>query len=131
MDDGEHQGDELAKKRKGRKPKAAAGEAPAKPKRARKGKQTQIPGTERNERNPAIESAAADYVEVRDERMALTKKEVAAREVLRAAMKQAGITIYECDGEDFTVELIPAQEEKVKVTRREADEDDDAGEGGF
>lgn len=60
--------------------------------------------------------------------MALTKKEVAAREVLRAAMKQAGIMIYECDGEDFTVELIPAQEEKVKVTRREADEDDEGEE---
>lgn len=133
-------GDELAKKRRGRKanPPAPALDdipealrvPPGKGPRKRKAKQTTIPGTERHERHPDIETAAEAYAEVRDERMALTKKEVAAREVLRAKMKEHGLTLYECDAEDLTVELIPSEGEKVKVKRREAEEDDDDLEAG-
>ena len=139
--DGEQQaeapGDELAEKRKGKKKRApkkpkADGDAAVAPK-GRKGKQLQIEGTERHERIPEIEEAAERYAEVRDTRMEWTKKEVQARELVRGLMKKHQLQIYECDGEDLTVELLPAGEEKVKVKRRESGEDDvdgdDAGEG--
>jgi hypothetical protein len=74
---------------------------------------------------PAIEKAARKYVEVRDERMALTKKEVDARAVLANAMHENECTIYRFG--DMVVEIKPGNEKiKVKtVDEEEAEEADD------
>lgn len=72
---------------------------------------------------PAVEKAASKYVGIRDERMALTKKEVDARAVLINAMHEANVAIYRFD--DLEVKL-KAGEEKVKV--RTVDEDEDVAE---
>jgi hypothetical protein len=56
-------------------------------------KQTKIPGTDRKV-DKAIRSAAEAYVEVRDERMELTNREVDAKTKLMAAMKAAKLEHY-------------------------------------
>lgn len=62
--------------------------------------------------HPEIEKAASTYVEARDARMALTKDEVAAREVLIQAMKTAGVLTYRTtDG----LTCLLTTKEKVKV----------------
>ncbi len=87
-----------------------------KPKRTKAAKQTKMPGTERPDVNKDIEKAAAVYVEFRDERMALTKKEVESQAKLLGLMKAAGLMIYRCDTEDLEVEIVP-EAEKAKVRR--------------
>lgn len=91
-----------------------------------KGKQTKLPGTGRTTEDvhPDIEEAATKYVEVRDERMELTKREVKAQAALLAAMKHHKLTKYRCDGEELDVEIV-AKDEKVKVKRVEGAGDDD------
>jgi hypothetical protein len=97
-----------------------------------KKKQTEIPGTQ-PDKIPEIETAAAAYVEARDERMSLTEREVARREELEAAMTKHGLTEYAYeDGEErYRVELT-ATEVKARVRRlrsigtEESDDDDDA-----
>jgi len=65
---------------------------------------------------PSIEAAALRYVEVRDERMSLTEKEVEAHEVLLAAMKQAHVEHYRTmEGLECTL----STKEKVKVSRKD------------
>lgn len=98
-----------------------------KAKAPRKGKQTKLPGTERQDTHPDIEEAAAEYVEVRDARMQLTKKEVAAQQKLLASMKANKLTKYRCDQEDLEVEIV-AKDEKAKVKRVDAGADDDDDE---
>lgn len=89
-------------------------------------KNQDLPGVEgegvSQKKIPAIEKAASKYVSVRDERMALTKKEVDARAVLINAMKENNTVLYRYD--DMEVVLKPG-DEKVKVR---SVEDDDAGE---
>jgi hypothetical protein len=79
----------------------------------------QIPGTERPE-HKAIDKAAAAYIEIRDERMALTEKEVDARAVLAAKMHEHGLTSYRYD--DYLVQL-ETGDEKVKVKKVDGDAD--------
>lgn len=95
---------------------------------AKKGKQTKIPGTERADICEDIEKAAAAYVEVRDARMELTKKEVDAQAKLLVAMKANRLSRYRCEREDLEVEIVP-ENEKAKVRKVAPPEaDDDAGD---
>lgn len=66
-----------------------------------------------------IESAAKDYVAVRDRRMDLTKKEVEAREILITEMKKARLETYTTvDGLLCTL----TTSEKVKVSGAKGEE---------
>jgi hypothetical protein len=93
-----------------------------KEKKPRKGKQTRLPGTERHDTHPDIEEAAAKYVEARDERMSLTKREVETKAVLLATMKAHKLDKYRCDSEDLEVEIVP-EGETVKVKKVAPPED--------
>ena len=73
---------------------------------------------------PAVTKAANRYVEVRDQRMSLTEKEVDAKAVLLNAMHENGLTIYRFD--DYIVH-IKAGKENVKV--KSTDDVEGAGEG--
>lgn len=79
-------------------------------------KQLKIPGTERKQLKD-IEDAAVAYTKARDTRMAHTKKEVAARNVLLAAMKKHKLETYV--DEDGAYEVTLTTEEKLRVTDRE------------
>lgn len=98
-----------------------------------KPKQTKIPGTERKDVHEDIEEAAAEYVEIRDERMQYTKKEVAAQAKLLAAMKLHKLDTYRCDREDLEVKIV-SKDEKARVKRVDAggevSDDDEFGEPG-
>lgn len=89
-------------------------------------KQTSIPGTEPKSITE-VDTAAEAYVEARDERMALTEKEVEAKGNLLRVMEKHDLTTYRDESADppLLVIVVPG-ESKVKV-RREA-EDDEAGE---
>jgi hypothetical protein len=67
----------------------------------------------------AIESLALDYVELRDERMEIGKREVEIKELLIAAMHKAGKSEYKRAG--ISVKLI-VEEEGVKVRVKDEDE---------
>jgi len=91
-----------------------------KPKRPKKPQQLQISGTERKQIR-AIEIAADNYREARDERMELTESEVAARDALVQEMRKADVKVYKFhdhDGEEITVEL--DETTKVKVRKKGA-----------
>ena len=83
-------------------------------------KQLEIPGTEQ-EVIEEIEQAAESYVSIRDKRMLLTEKEVAAKEVLSQAMHSHNLTSYSYDDMMVTVEA----KEKVRVKRIQDVSDDD------
>jgi hypothetical protein len=85
-------------------------------------KQKELPGIER-QKVKAIEDAADDYVAVRDKRMALTEKEVEAREVLLALMDKHGLTNYRYD--DQIISVLPARKVKVKHFKDDADSGDE------
>jgi hypothetical protein len=84
-------------------------------------KQLKVPGTERKDIVPAIEKAAARYVEIRDERMDLTKKEIEAQATLLKAMRDAKKRQYRCDTIEAEVEVV-IESEKAKVRRVEISE---------
>lgn len=87
--------------------------------------QTQIPGTERVVIQ-AIEAAALAYRDVRDERMELTKIEVAKRAALIDVMEQYETEIYKfVDGEneECTVEITTKRKVKVRKAGSKAPED--------
>ena len=67
-----------------------------------------------------IDAAADHYVEVRDKRMALTEKEIAAREEVTVAMQAHGLLCYNYD--DMKVELISGKP-RVRVRNAESPED--------
>jgi UDP-N-acetylmuramyl pentapeptide synthase len=75
-----------------------------------------IPGIEgegvSQKKIPAVTKAATRYLEVRDQRMALTEKEVDAKAVLLNAMEENGLTIYRFD--DHCVEVTSKKNVKVK-----------------
>jgi translation elongation factor P/translation initiation factor 5A len=80
-----------------------------------KKRQKEIPGTERQS-IPEIDEAALAYVEARDERMALTDREVEQRELLLRRMTEHKQETYKfVDGEtEFRVDLAqPAVKPKV------------------
>src|SRR5262245_14980556 len=72
---------------------------------------------------PEIDRAAERYVEARDERMAMTPKEVEAKKKLLELMKKHQLRVYRFD--DRIVEIVH-KDEAVKV--KKADEPE--GEGG-
>jgi hypothetical protein len=70
----------------------------------------------------AIENAAVSYVEKRDARMQLLREEIGAREILEAAMRSEGISVYECDDGRLLVELVSSEKAKVTVAKDEIEE---------
>ena len=92
--------------------------------RARRPKQTKLPGTE-PKTHPDIVNAAEAYVEVRDERCELSKRESERAGVLLGAMKKHGLSHYVLD-DGARVEIVPGAD-KVKV-RKPKDESGDEDE---
>lgn len=85
-------------------------------------KQTTIPGTERKT-HADVAKAAEAYVDARDKRMALTKKEVETKAALAAAMRKHKLETYVVEGDDEDLEVTFEQgEEKLKVKRITDDE---------
>lgn len=71
---------------------------------------------------PDIDAAAESYADLRDQRMALLQREVAAKQSLLGLMKQHKQSTYRtADGIDVTVE---SKEETVKVKRPSANSDE-------
>lgn len=62
-----------------------------------------------------IDRAAERYVDIRDERMALTPVEVKSKDALHALMKKHELKTYEFDG--YIVSVEPS-EETVKVAKK-------------
>jgi hypothetical protein len=85
---------------------------------AKKPRQKKLPTMEDTAIKP-LETAALDYVEVRDERMGLSKRESKAKSKVLAEMKRAGKTKYVRDG--LSVEVI-REAETVKVRRKASTE---------
>ncbi len=85
-------------------------------------KQLKIPGTQPKEIKE-VNAAAESYVDVRDERMALTERETEARDALVKVMKKHGLDVYvDEDAAPPLVVTIIAGEDKVKVRRAEDSE---------
>lgn len=94
----------------------------------RRPSQPRLPHTQGPRRNDEIEKAAKKYVDVRDERMELTEREVKLRGDLIEKMKKHKLESYRCEDQNFVVNL--STEEKVKVTKvsdptAESEEDGD------
>lgn len=73
----------------------------------------------RPEQIPEIERLADDYVEARDLRMGLTKREIQAQQTLMDAMKARGLTEYEYD--DYLVTIDHKATDRVRVRRKKDD----------
>lgn len=96
-----------------------------------KPEQIEIPGTERP-KIKEIEKAAAKYVELRDQRMAVLKKECAAKESLIQVMNQFAGKIGR-DGEDnliyrFDDQVVTVSDKLQVKVRTAADETEPAGD---
>ena len=78
-----------------------------------KPKQTSLAGME-DRAISEIEIAAEEYVEIRDERMEMTKKEVEARSVVAETMRKHKKSQYHRNGLTIT---ISSGDEKVKVKK--------------
>ena len=76
-----------------------------------------MPGTERP-KVKELDNAIRAYLDARDSRMELTKKEVEKRTILLDRMHSNGLTSYHWNGYDCTID----SKEKVKV--RTSEEDD-------
>jgi hypothetical protein len=73
----------------------------------------------------ALEDVAAQYAEIRDERMELTRREHETKTLALKLMKKYDKTIYRHDGIEITV--VPGEDDvKVKVRKLEDDDDDEA-----
>lgn len=93
-------------------------------KRKKQPRQRSLPGTQ-SPKNISIEKAAHEYVEARDERMALSEVEVTRKTKLLDVMKRANLTKYRRNG--MTIDIV-VEKEKVKVrTAKAATEDNDEG----
>lgn len=68
-----------------------------------------------------LEALADNYADVRDDRMALTPKEVSAKADLLRAMKRKGRKVYKSANVEI---LIVESEENVKVKRPKPKKDD-------
>jgi hypothetical protein len=80
---------------------------------AKRLKQQIIPGAELP-KIVAIERAAEEFVEVRNERMGLTKKEKEARLVVEALMREHELDSYEFDGQIINIEKTAKAVVRVK-----------------
>lgn len=81
-------------------------------------KQARLEGTEQG-LIPEIVELADEYVDVRNQRMDLTKQEVELNARLLAAMHKNNLTEYSFDGKIVSVN---SGKEKVKVSSNEDDE---------
>lgn len=86
-----------------------------------KPKDQALPGMEDSVIKP-IEDAAAEYADVRDERMQLTESETALKAKLLKLMHQHGKAVYKRG--DIEVRVVP-QDETIKVRVKKAREDED------
>ena len=86
-------------------------------------RQQPLPGVG-DEKIAAIENAALDYAEIRDERQALTKREVETKQKLIELMHKKELKEYKRNG--ISVKLV-VEEESVKV-RVKSEEDLDVPE---
>jgi hypothetical protein len=75
---------------------------------------------------PAVTKAANAYVRVRDERMELTKKEVAAKAVLLHTMQENGVESYELDNDQV---VTITHKDNVKVKTLDEAEAPEPGDG--
>ncbi len=85
-----------------------------------KPKQGKLTGME-DTKIPALHKAAERYVVIRDDRMALTEKETAAKAEVIDLMHEHKKKTYICDGIEITLKF---SEETVKV--RKVDEDEES-----
>lgn len=99
-----------SKKKTAKKTPSKSGQTPA--------KQTPIPGT-KPKRDKKLEQLAEEYEEKRDERMAWTKQESAAKEKLIKYLEEKGITSYK-DGDLEVTLTVNDPAPKVKVKRSES-----------
>ncbi len=83
-------------------------------------RQKELPGME-DKHLEDLESAAMDYAEVRDKRMALTPKEKSLKDLLLTLMKRHSKTIYRV--EEMEIKVV-AKDETVKVKMLSGDEED-------
>lgn len=75
---------------------------------------------------PKLDKLADTYVERRGERMAMLQSEIAARDLLEAAMHENGLTSYEYDGK--TVEIVATQKVKVRTKKDGGEEGEGDGD---
>lgn len=84
-------------------------------------RQNELPGID-DRKIPDLHEAALVYEELKQQRMALTPKEVAAKETVLTLMKKHKKKTYRCNG----VEVDLVQEtETVKVRVKSGDEDEE------
>ena len=72
-----------------------------------------------------LDEAADNYMDIRDKRMAMTRKECSKQDHLQELMKEHKLTVYEYDGYIVTLN----QTEKVKVRKRPEGEPSANGDG--
>ncbi len=70
-----------------------------------------------------IDKAADNYVEVRDERMSLSKIEIERKAILRGAMLKHNLKNYEYDGKVVVLDDEPTV--KVRKKKEESDDSED------
>lgn len=92
----------------------------AKAKRQNRPRQPYLPGDDMAPPSiPVIDEAASAYVEIRNNRMELSKEEKAAHESLLALMKDKGLEVYEY--EDMVVRLDSKTKVRVRKKKEETD----------
>jgi hypothetical protein len=80
-------------------------------------RQRRLPGLE-DAKIEELESAAEEYADIRDRRMALTTDEVACKEELLALMKKHGKVSYIHNGYDIKV-VVESEKLKVKIKKED------------
>jgi hypothetical protein len=66
---------------------------------------------------PELDRAARDHAAIRDERMALTAREVTSKANLKGLMKKHKKEEYTCDGIEIRIVHIDEEDVKVKVAK--------------
>lgn len=91
-----------------------------------KAKQDALPGLE-NRKIKALQDAAMDYADIRDQRQALTTQEVELKQKLIDLMHKHERETYTYQG--VTITLVHEEENvKVKVSKPKSDDDEEVGE---
>ncbi len=86
----------------------------------KRGRQDRLPGVEEDPLIEALQEAALDYAQIRDERQALTAREVEAKGRLKDLMHAHKKEIYKHGG---VIVTLVKEEENVKVKIKATDED--------
>ena len=86
-------------------------------------KQLEIAGTERASKIDELDVAAEKYVEARDKRMSLTKKEIEQRSLLISAMQKHKLEVYEDTGADPPLLVTLSEKLEVKVKNLNGEEE--------